>query len=113
MLKIRQNVFETNSSSTHSLILCSDEDYKKLNNEELFIDDNNELTTKEQRDEEIKSILAEHPEYDADDLDVYRWDLPKTLDQWSDDEYLDYGEDKFTTTSGEIVHAMYKYGSDC
>lgn len=38
MLKIRQNVFETNSSSTHSLILCSDEDYAKLNNEELFID---------------------------------------------------------------------------
>lgn len=112
MIKIRQNVFETNSSSTHSLILCSDEDYKKLRNEELFIDEDDELTTKEQRDEEIKSILAEYPEYDVDDLDVYRWDLPKTLDQWSGNEYLEYGHDTFTTKSGELIHAVYKYGYD-
>lgn len=112
MLKIRQNVFETNSSSTHSLILCSDEDYKKLRNEELFIGEDDELTTKEQRNKMINSILAEHPEYDVDDLDVYSWELPKTLNQWIGNEYLEYGEDKFTTKNGEIVHAVYKYGYD-
>lgn len=112
MLKIRQSVFETNSSSTHSLILCSDEDYKKLNNEELLIGGGNRLISKEERDEMIQSILAEHPEYDAEEV-VKKYYLPMTLEQWSEDEYLDYGEDKFTTKSGEIVHAIYKYGSDC
>lgn len=112
MYTIRQSVFETNSSSTHSLILCSDEDYKKLRNEELFIGEDDELTTKEQRNKRINSILAEHPEYDVDDLDVYSWELPKTLNQWIGNEYLEYGEDKFTTKNGEIVHAVYKYGYD-
>lgn len=111
MIKIRQNVFETNSSSTHSLILCSDEDYKKLNNEELFIGGGNRLVSKEERDEMIQSILAEHPEYDAEEV-VKKYYLPMTLEQWSEDEYLEYGEDKFKTPKGEIVHAVYKYGNN-
>ena len=37
MFKIRQGVFETNSSSVHSMIMVNDEEYKKLNKEELFI----------------------------------------------------------------------------
>lgn len=111
MLKIRQSVFETNSSSTHSLILCSDEDYAKLNNEELFIDWGGKLRTKEERDEKIQEILAKHPEYNVDDLDLSEWGF-STLDQWWDDEYLEYGHDKFETPNGEIVHAFYKYGYD-
>ena len=111
MLKIRQSVFETNSSSTHSLILCSDEDYAKLNNEELFIDWGGKLRTKEERDEKIQEILAKHPEYNVDDLDLSEWGF-STLDQWWDDEDLEYGHDEFETPNGEIVHAVYKYGYD-
>ena len=33
---VRQGVFETNSSSTHSLSICSTEDFKKWMNNELF-----------------------------------------------------------------------------
>lgn len=36
MIKIRYGVFETNSSSTHSLILCSDEEYKAFERHQLY-----------------------------------------------------------------------------
>lgn len=36
MFKIRKGLFETNSSSTHSLTMCSEEDYDKWENGELF-----------------------------------------------------------------------------
>lgn len=37
MIQIRTGVFETNSSSTHSLTVCTEEDYKKFVNGELKI----------------------------------------------------------------------------
>ena len=36
MIKIRYGVFETNSSSVHSLILCSDEEYKAFEKHQLY-----------------------------------------------------------------------------
>ena len=36
MIKIRYGVFETNSSSVHSLILCSDEEYKAFERHQLY-----------------------------------------------------------------------------
>lgn len=38
MIQIRNNCFETNSSSSHSLIVVTKEEWKKLKNNELFID---------------------------------------------------------------------------
>ena len=38
MKQIRKNVFETNSSSTHSLTMCSEEEYEKWQREELIYD---------------------------------------------------------------------------
>lgn len=35
---IRQGAFETNSSSTHSLTICSSEEYTKWENGELYWD---------------------------------------------------------------------------
>jgi len=35
---IRIGMFETNSSNTHSMIICSEEEYAKLKNEELFVE---------------------------------------------------------------------------
>lgn len=36
MFKIRYGVFETNSSSVHSLIMCSDEEYKAFEKHQLY-----------------------------------------------------------------------------
>lgn len=37
MIKIRPNTFETNSSSTHSLVLCMKEDYDKWVNNLVYL----------------------------------------------------------------------------
>ena len=114
MYKIRQSVFETNSSSTHSLILCSDEDYKKLNDGELFVENKHStnIVSKEERDKQIKEILSKYPELNEDDIDPCDWDLPISLDEWCDHEGLEYEYNTFTTQSGELIHAVCKYGYD-
>ena len=37
MIQIRQNIFETNSSSIHTLVICTEEEFKKFNNDELCL----------------------------------------------------------------------------
>ena len=39
MIKIRRNVFETNSSSTHSLTMCTKEDYNKFADYKAYLVD--------------------------------------------------------------------------
>lgn len=36
MIQVRRNVFETNSSSTHSITMCMEEDYDKWNDGGLY-----------------------------------------------------------------------------
>lgn len=38
MIQIRHNIFETNSSSTHTLVICTEDEFKKFNNDELCLD---------------------------------------------------------------------------
>lgn len=38
MIQVRKNIFETNSSSTHSLVIASKEDLAKFRNNELVLD---------------------------------------------------------------------------
>ena len=37
MIQIRQNLFETNSSSTHSLIICRENEFDKWKNGEVYL----------------------------------------------------------------------------
>ena len=37
--QIRRNIFETNSSSTHSLIICSEEEFKAWEKGEIYFDE--------------------------------------------------------------------------
>ena len=37
MIQIRHNLFETNSSSTHSLVIATKEDWNKFKNGEMFL----------------------------------------------------------------------------
>ena len=43
MIQIRRNTFETNSSSTHSLVLCTKEQYKNFKNGNVFYVDSGRL----------------------------------------------------------------------
>ena len=62
MIQMRYGCFETNSSSTHSLIIANDEEYKKLKSGELFIRYEGFVS----REEVIQSILDMAEEYSND-----------------------------------------------
>lgn len=42
MIQVRNNIFETNSSSVHTLVICTEDEFKKFNNDELCLDDWND-----------------------------------------------------------------------
>lgn len=45
---LRTGVFETNSSSTHSITICTKEEYDLYEKGEMYLNHNNNLVTKEQ-----------------------------------------------------------------
>ena len=121
MFKIRQGVFETNSSSTHSLILCSKEEYEKLEQEELFIDvwDNSLITLEEAKNR----YVADAEKYNLDCPDIYKtseeeaidllneYDVARTLDNYCSN-YFERFEKEYTTPNGESIVAFGYYGFD-
>lgn len=91
---IRNNVFETNSSSTHSITMCKESDFDKWKNGEMYWDRWNEiLVSKEEVEKEMAKLkeefISEHPDYDKDDID---WE--EQLEDYlnSDKEYYTYEE---------------------
>ena len=100
MIQIRQGVFETNSSSTHALSICTQEEWNKLQSGEYLV---NEWS--------IDQII------DAND--------PKAIndpDNWKEN-YITYGElydtseyeffkRHFKTPSGDEMVAWGYYGHD-
>lgn len=87
--QIRIGVFETNSSSTHSLTMCSEEEFKKWTAGEIFFDKY-----------EDKFVETKDP----------------NQSDWAYVNYENYGdgleyfEDRFTTKSGEVVVAFGEFG---
>lgn len=113
--QIRFGVFETNSSSTHSLCICTKEEYDKwIEGEYIFDYYNNKLIKKpegwdeavEKYDDAIEDEEGVEwtgsEEYDREDL--------KTYDEWYEDEYLKTYEEKYTSPSGDEIVIFGKYG---
>lgn len=86
MKQIRQGVFETNSSSTHSLTICTEEDYNKFINGQLMYDCG-ELVEPDEDNEELCNI------------DNFSYDY-------------EIFEEHFTTPSGDNMVAFGYYGHD-
>ena len=94
MKKIRFNTFETNSSSTHSLTICTKEEYNKWKDGELIFDNyKDKLISRDKKESE----------------DDYRY---KTFEGWLDDDYSETFVQNYTTPNGEEIIAFGKYGSD-
>ena len=98
--QIRRGVFETNSSSVHSLTMCMESDFNKWVAGELvwsrWGDELVPIT-----DEIKKSIEEDEREY-------------LTYEQFNDYDYIDYEtfEDSYTTSNGETVKSFGYYGHD-
>lgn len=105
MRQIRFGTFETNSSSTHSLVIGTPEQIEKWENGELFIyyydDYATEFKTKEELDQ-----MAETEEY------FFREDW-KNGEEWDEaTEYLDHDSQIITTPGGEQLSIVCAYGRD-
>ena len=98
--QIRRGVFETNSSSVHSLTMCMESDFNKWVAGELvwsrWEDELVPIT-----DEIKKSMEKDEREY-------------LTYEQFNDYDYIDYEtfEDSYTTPNGETVKSFGYYGHD-
>lgn len=105
---IRKNVFETNSSSTHSITMCVESDYEKFKNGELYLYQE-KLVTKEELEKEYKYYLKE--EWTKQSFEDWTYDEASTYEQYCDDYLEDYCE-TFKTPEGETIVAFGKYGQD-
>lgn len=124
VIKIRQGVFETNSSSVHSITMCNESDYEKWVNGDLFLarwgyKDKDFITRKEYEDElkeyiyqynekyHDETILPEELEYEFCEDNGY-----VSYEKWTDDFEYENEKSEFITPSGDKVVALCYYGND-
>ena len=117
--QIRRGVFETNSSSTHSLTMMMKKDYDRWHKEKLYLyeggygwefdrPERNELYTRAEAIEFAKKNRYYKDENEFDnailrDVGFISWD-----DEGS--AYLEGFYEEFTTPSGETIVAFGEYG---
>jgi hypothetical protein len=105
--QIRNGVFETNSSSTHSLVICTKAQYEKWKNGELvYISDFYPLPKDEHPNQKFFTP-DEAKNFIDKGLDEY---YVNTFDDWP----RDYEESKheYTTESGDELVIRAYYGHD-
>lgn len=127
MIQMRCGVFETNSSSTHSISMCMKSDYDAWVRGEVYFNENSgwssysiykdkDFVTKEQ----VIDILTNNkypPTKDLNSLDndeleeVFRGNEFYTYDNFDGGD-LERFEDEFTTPNGDVVVAFGQYGYD-
>ena len=69
--QIRTRVFESNSSTTHTLTICSEETYKKWENGELLLTWDNKFIPNKEMSEEEKDRIC-HQWYDERKCKYYK-----------------------------------------
>lgn len=108
-IQIRRGVFETNSSSVHSLTICTEAEYNDWACGKVYFDKWNErFITKDEIPEKFKNANYETEE----DLEIaLREDGICTIDNFNDD-YFEYFEQTYTTPGGEKIIAFGYSGYD-
>lgn len=135
MLQVRQGVFETNSSSTHSITIASQSDFDKWKNGEVYLNDGwwsdkindpNKNKTFLTVDEAVNLVKAWKDVYGDDDDDAVDYDsmdiLEKeekieayeiyTFEDYFSKSWLETYEEYYTTEHGDDVVAFGYYGYD-
>ena len=89
--QIRRGVYETNSSSTHSLTMCSDEEFEQWKNGELLFDEwGSESFVK------ANSLSDDDKKYAAQDYEIHK------------DEFLKIGQTCQNLRKKSIIPNMQK-----
>lgn len=112
MIQVRKNVFETNSSSTHSLVMAIKSDFDKWESGEAYYC--------EWAWGDLKETFESGKFYPAAEVDAYfaakgeerDSECFVTYDEFCDSEYLEVEDYAYTTPNGEVIRAVAKYGYD-
>lgn len=115
MKSIRIGVFETNSSSTHSLTICSKAEFKAWQSGELvFAEYEEKFYTMAEVLEKEKENLAQSGIDISDYDDIAKWlkDNEYKLNGDYESEYLESFKQHYTTKSGDEIVAFGVYGYD-
>lgn len=124
MFKIRYGVFETNSSSVHSLCIAQNDEIEKLKSGELLVNlswrKGNYLISYE---EALQELIKELKEYGHNDLVIvnngnkeeiyhlmYEYNIAEQFDRYLEAEYLESYEEEFITKNGDRVLIFGRYG---
>lgn len=122
MRTIRLGTFETNSSSTHSIVICNEEEYEKWAKGELYASRwKDGFKTKEEVIEEAKKEYYERfdsegnfipdDEYETIEEFLNDWHTEwYNLDDWAGD--LECDENSYTSPSGDKIRIICRYGYD-
>lgn len=121
--QIRRGVFETNSSSVHSLTMCSGEEYKKWENGEfLYWKDKDRFGTREDIVEAMKNKRYSwnnklcYPDVnweDEDEVDdIFSDEGVQTCEEFFDNYEFETFKQHHMTPNGEEVVAFGYYGHD-
>lgn len=116
---IRRGVFETNSSSTHAMTICTKENYTKwLKDNNVFMDGNGEIKTFD----ELVEIAMTHERFKQSCLED-KEEMLEFISCWLGDyenvdmfnrhlEYNDSFSQEYTTPGGETIVAFGYSGYD-
>ena len=126
MIKIRRNVFETNSSSTHSLIICSEKEFNDFKKGDICVDDFGHFITKAEYLQQLLEYINKHQK-EGDSISELTPELIEKYERafcmiegvYSYDTYFSikeehletYAED-YTTEKGEKIVVFGAYGFD-
>ena len=105
-IQVRQNVFETNSSSTHSLVVATKSEFEDFKNGKTVYCQYNAGPFKEGKfysKAEVNAWAEEH----EDDYDEYDF---QDYDNFFDDEYLEPFKEEYTTAHGDEIIIFGNYG---
>jgi len=94
MKQIRLGVFETNSSSTHSLTICTKAQFDDWTSGKLYFDRDNEKFVS--KDDVTQEDIEDHDR---------RF---QTFDLWEDDEYAKNSTSELTFDLGDDMVEMFK-----
>ena len=96
MIQVRQGVFETNSSSTHAIAICSEQEWNDLKAGKLLVN-RWDITDMKTPDNAVS---------DDDECQYLTWD------EFYDDCSYEFYNRHFTTPSGDKMVAWGYYGYD-
>lgn len=125
MKTTRKSVFETNSSSTHSISVFDTSDFDKFQKGELYYDPDSDSLVSEEKakkltidilkrytyfEESELNLLSIEKLFELDEVKDYRYDFPQNYDMFCEEEYLEIDTCNYKSKSGDKITIFCKYG---